>query len=182
MATVYFIMTAAPSTPENHGAVPSGPCIPVYWRRRKILRSSGNPAPESSRNSATKNFAANSPHCSEVEKKLKKGESEKARIEKDSETLLQSSQGSQLVCLDRTGRQMDSLELAAQVENWAMQGQKKITFIIGGPLGLSKETLTKADLVLSLSPMTFTHEMTRLLLLEQLYRACTIRAGEKYHK
>jgi 23S rRNA (pseudouridine1915-N3)-methyltransferase len=116
------------------------------------------------------------------EKKLKKGESEKARIEKDSETLLQSSQGSQLVCLDRTGRQMDSLELAAQVENWAMQGQKKITFIIGGPLGLSKETLTKADLVLSLSPMTFTHEMTRLLLLEQLYRACTIRAGEKYHK
>jgi 23S rRNA (pseudouridine1915-N3)-methyltransferase len=77
---------------------------------------------------------------------------------------------------------MDSLDLAAQVESWAMQGQKKITFIIGGPLGLSPAILTNADLILSLSPMTFTHEMTRLLLLEQLYRACTIRAGEKYHK
>jgi 23S rRNA (pseudouridine1915-N3)-methyltransferase len=116
------------------------------------------------------------------EKRIKKGESENVLIEKDSEILLQSVQGSYLVCLDRTGRQMDSLELAAQVERWEMQGQKKITFVIGGPLGLAPAILTKADLVLSLSPMTFTHEMTRLLLLEQLYRACTIKAGEKYHK
>jgi len=116
------------------------------------------------------------------EKKLKKGTPENIQIKKDSEILLQSAHGSQLVCLDRTGRQMGSLELAAQVESWQMQGQKKITFIIGGPLGLSPAILTKADLVLSLSPMTFTHDMTRLLLLEQLYRACTIKAGEKYHK
>jgi 23S rRNA (pseudouridine1915-N3)-methyltransferase len=77
---------------------------------------------------------------------------------------------------------MDSLQLAAQVKGWEMQGRKKITFIIGGPLGLSSRILTEADLVLSLSAMTYTHEMTRLLLLEQLYRACTINAGEKYHK
>jgi len=116
------------------------------------------------------------------EKRINRGESENVLIEKDSEILLQSVQGSYLVCLDRSGRQMDSLELAAQIERWEMQGQKKITFVIGGPLGLSPAILTKADLVLSLSPMTFTHEMTRLLLLEQLYRAGTIKAGEKYHK
>lgn len=116
------------------------------------------------------------------EKKLNKGEPETLLIEKESETLLQSGQGSYLVCLDRNGRQMDSLELAAQVKRWEMQGQKKITFILGGPLGLSPSILAKSDLVLSMSPMTFTHEMARLLLLEQLYRACTIKAGEKYHK
>jgi len=95
---------------------------------------------------------------------------------------MQNAEGPYLVCLDRTGKQMDSTELAAQMERWEMQGQKKITFVIGGPLGLSATILKKADLVLSLSPMTFTHDMTRLLLLEQLYRACTIKAGEKYHK
>jgi 23S rRNA (pseudouridine1915-N3)-methyltransferase len=116
------------------------------------------------------------------EKKTPKGEPDNVVVEKESETLLQSGQGSYLVCLDRGGRQMDSLQLAAQVEGWEMQGRKKITFILGGPLGLSAAILTRADLVLSLSAMTLTHEMARLLLLEQLYRACTIKAGEKYHK
>ena len=116
------------------------------------------------------------------ESKIKKGDSETFLIEKESETLMQNTQGAYLVCLDRTGKQMASLALAAQFERWEMQGSKKISFVIGGPLGLSATILKKADLVLSLSPMTFTHEMTRLLLLEQLYRACTIKAGEKYHK
>ena len=116
------------------------------------------------------------------EGKIKKGDSETFLIEKESKTLMQNTQGSYLVCLDRTGKQMDSLALAAQFERWEMQGPPKISFVIGGPLGLSASILKKADLVLSLSPMTFTHEMTRLLLLEQLYRACTIKAGEKYHK
>ncbi|MDX2435185.1 MAG: 23S rRNA (pseudouridine(1915)-N(3))-methyltransferase RlmH [Desulfobacterales bacterium] len=116
------------------------------------------------------------------EGRIKKGEPENLLIERESETLMQNAEGPYLVCLDRTGKQMDSTELAAQMERWEMQGQKKITFVIGGPLGLSATILKKADLVLSLSPMTFTHDMTRLLLLEQLYRACTIKAGEKYHK
>ena len=116
------------------------------------------------------------------EGKIKKGEPENFLIEKESKILMQNAQGDYLVCLDRTGKQMDSLALAAQMERWEMQGPKKISFVIGGPLGLSAAILKKADLVLSLSPMTFTHEMTRLLLLEQLYRACTIKAGEKYHK
>ena len=116
------------------------------------------------------------------EGKAKKGVPENLLIEKESEKLMQNSQGSYLVCLDRTGKQMDSLELAKQMERWEMQGIKKISFAIGGHLGLSSAILNKADLVLSFSPMTFTHEMSRLLLLEQLYRACTIKAGEKYHK
>ena len=116
------------------------------------------------------------------EGKAKKGVPENLLIEKESEKLMQNSQGSYLVCLDKTGKQMDSLELAKQMERWEMQGIKKISFVIGGHLGLSSAILCKADLVLSFSPMTFTHEMSRLLLLEQLYRACTIKAGEKYHK
>lgn len=116
------------------------------------------------------------------ERKAKKGVPENLLIEKESEKLMQNSQGSYLVCLDRTGKQMDSLELAKQMERWEMQGIKKISFAIGGHLGLSSAILYKADLVLSFSPMTFTHEISRLLLLEQLYRACTIKAGEKYHK
>lgn len=115
-------------------------------------------------------------------KKAKKGDSETVQVEKESEFLLQNAPDSYIVCLDRTGRLIDSIELARRLESWEMQGQKKITFIIGGPLGLSAKILAKADLVLSLSPMTFTHDLTRLLLLEQLYRACTIKAGEKYHK
>ena len=116
------------------------------------------------------------------EKKTKKGEPENILVQKESEILLQNVRGSYLVCLDRTGNQLDSLELAAQVERWEMQGQKKITFIIGGPLGLSPAILSRADLVFSLSRLTLTHEMSRLFLLEQLYRACSIKAGEKYHK
>jgi len=116
------------------------------------------------------------------EGKLKKGEPENLQVERESETLMQNVQGSYLVCLDRIGKQMDSPALAKLIDHWEMQGLKKISFVIGGPLGLSATILKKADLILSLSPMTFTHDMTRLLLLEQLYRACTIKAGEKYHK
>jgi 23S rRNA (pseudouridine1915-N3)-methyltransferase len=65
--------------------------------------------------------------------------------------------------------------LSTGAEGW-------ISFVIGGPLGLSQELLDQADKILSLSRLTLTHEMSRLLLLEQLYRAFTIIRGEKYHK
>lgn len=90
--------------------------------------------------------------------------------------------GDYRVVLDRSGRQFSSEELAVLFEDLIGRGVKKAVFAIGGPAGLAEEQLRGADLLLSLSRMTFTHEMTRLLLLEQLYRAFTIRAGTGYHK
>jgi len=86
------------------------------------------------------------------------------------------------IALDRSGRQFTSEQLASFLDELIGRGVKKAVFVIGGPLGLAEEQLRAADLVLSLSAMTFTHDMTRLLLLEQLYRAFSIRAGTGYHK
>ncbi len=86
------------------------------------------------------------------------------------------------VVLDSRGRQFTSEEMVALIDGWEQQGMKQVSFLIGGALGLSNEVVQGADLLFSLSRMTFTHDMTRLFLLEQLYRAFTIKAGEKYHK
>ncbi len=85
------------------------------------------------------------------------------------------------IALDRSGKAYDSEELAERIENLSIS-HNGLTFIIGGPLGLSETILEKADEILSLSRLTFTHELSRLLLLEQLYRAFTIIHNEKYHK
>lgn len=86
------------------------------------------------------------------------------------------------VALDPTGKTMDSEGLAKLLAKWDNQGVQVGCFYIGGHLGLHSSVIDDADLVLSLSRLTFTHEMTRLILLEQLYRACSINAGHKYHK
>ena len=86
------------------------------------------------------------------------------------------------VCLDRSGNQYDSEKLAAWLTSLINRGEQWVSFIIGGPLGLSKDILHRSREVLSLSQFTLTHEMSRLILLEQLYRALTILRGEKYHK
>jgi 23S rRNA (pseudouridine1915-N3)-methyltransferase len=65
---------------------------------------------------------------------------------------------------------------------WELAGQNQLAFVIGGDLGLSPAVLSRSDLRLSLSPLTFTHQMVRFILLEQLYRACKINHGEPYHK
>jgi len=86
------------------------------------------------------------------------------------------------VVLDSSGKQVSSEGLADLISRWEQEGRKQAAFLIGGPTGHSSEVLAGADLVLSFSRMTFTHDMIRLFLLEQLYRAYTIKAGEKYHK
>jgi 23S rRNA (pseudouridine1915-N3)-methyltransferase len=86
------------------------------------------------------------------------------------------------VALDRTGRALNSEELAAWLGRLSEGGVEGLSFLIGGPLGLSEEVRKRSREVLSLSRLTLTHEMSRLLLLEQLYRAFTILRGEKYHK
>jgi len=92
------------------------------------------------------------------------------------------SPGCYRVALDSTGKLLSSEDLSSFITSLENQSVKKVSFIIGGPLGLAGNQLKKADMVISLSPMTFTHDMARLLLVEQLYRAYTIKAGEKYHK
>lgn len=87
-----------------------------------------------------------------------------------------------LMALDSRGRQYSSEGLAELITHLENQGRDRLSVVIGGPLGLSRECLDKADYLLSLSSMTFTHEMVRLIFLEQLYRAYTIKAGSSYHK
>ncbi len=87
------------------------------------------------------------------------------------------------VCLlDITGKQIGSDELARQVEKWQLRGLKEVSFVIGGADGVSAEIRDFADFRLSLSFMTFTHDMARVILLEQLYRAFTILKGFPYQK
>lgn len=108
---------------------------------------------------------------------------DQARIDIEGRDLLEQVEPKSLVvALDRTGRQMGSEALAALLQQWRDQNRRTVSFIIGGALGLSRQVVTSADLVLSLSVMTFTHEMARLILMEQIYRAFTILAGTKYHK
>lgn len=97
--------------------------------------------------------------------------------------LLEQARGANIrVALDPKGAELDSEGLAALLTKWEDQGAATVCFCIGGFLGLHRSVLDQADCTLSLSRLTFTHEMTRLLLLEQLYRAWTIKAGHKYHK
>jgi len=86
-----------------------------------------------------------------------------------------------LVALDSRGKQMDSPELATFITDLEDKGIRNLTMVIGGPYGLDREITKACNMTLSLSRMTFTHDMTRVILLEQLYRACTIKAGVPYH-
>jgi len=86
------------------------------------------------------------------------------------------------VALDRRGRQLTSEEFAEFFAAQMNRGISQISFIVGGPLGLPETLLRECDQTLALSKMTFTHELTRVILLEQIYRAFTILNHEKYHK
>jgi 23S rRNA (pseudouridine1915-N3)-methyltransferase len=104
-------------------------------------------------------------------------------IDAEGQQLLQAvPDGSLVVVLDPRGKQYSSEAIARLIDDWEMQGVKQVCYLIGGPDGHGANVLQSADLLLSLSLMTFTHDMTRMLLVEQLYRAYTIKAGEKYHK
>jgi 23S rRNA (pseudouridine1915-N3)-methyltransferase len=86
------------------------------------------------------------------------------------------------VALDRKGRIMSSEDLAEWFEKEMLNSVGLVSFIIGGPYGLAVSALTDSDQTISLGAMTFPHQMARLLLVEQVYRAFTIIRGEPYHK
>lgn len=87
-----------------------------------------------------------------------------------------------VVLLDVAGKPASSHELARQVDKWQIDGMKEVTFIIGGAEGVSDEVAGTASNMLSLSFLTFTHEMARVVLVEQLYRAYSIIKGFPYQK
>jgi 23S rRNA (pseudouridine1915-N3)-methyltransferase len=112
-----------------------------------------------------------------------KNDADQVVMAREAEQLLpHAATASLTVALDPTGREHTSEELAAALASWEDRGIQTVCFLIGGHLGLDKKVRLRADLTWSLSRLTFTHEMTRFILLEQLYRACSIKAGHNYHK
>ncbi|AEF95529.1 Ribosomal RNA large subunit methyltransferase H [Desulfotomaculum nigrificans CO-1-SRB] len=90
--------------------------------------------------------------------------------------------GTFLIVLDARGKMFTSEELAGKIEELALTGRSDITFIIGGSVGLATSIVDRADLLLSLSKLTFPHQIVRLVLLEQVYRCFRIIKNEPYHK
>lgn len=90
--------------------------------------------------------------------------------------------GSYVIALAIDGKQLSSETFADKLETLGVQGTSDITFVIGGSIGLSDEVLSRADYKLSFSKMTFPHQLMRVILLEQVYRAYRIMQGEPYHK
>ena len=86
-----------------------------------------------------------------------------------------------LILLDENGKQYDSVAFSEQLQKHMNSGIKQLVFVIGGPYGFSSEVYDKANGKISLSKMTFSHQMIRLFMVEQLYRAFTILRNEPYH-
>lgn len=103
-------------------------------------------------------------------------------LEKETQRLLNIiPDNSYVILLDVIGKQLSSPDLAEKMDNLALQGSSHVTFVIGGAFGYTDALRKRADFALSFSKMTFTHQMIRLLLVEQIYRAFKISRGEKYH-
>ena len=99
-----------------------------------------------------------------------------------SRILAQIKDGTYVIALAVQGTMLSSEQLASKLNKLGVDGQSQIVLIIGGSLGLSDEVLKRADYHLSFSPMTFPHQLMRVILLEQIYRSYRIISGEPYHK
>jgi 23S rRNA (pseudouridine1915-N3)-methyltransferase len=102
--------------------------------------------------------------------------------QKEAEKILKViPKNSLVISLDKEGKQFSSEQLAEKLNNESALGGNNITIVIGGPLGLSNSILTRSEESWSLSELTFTHQMVRVILLEQLYRGFMIKEGRSYH-
>ena len=115
------------------------------------------------------------------ELKNTKSLNEQQQKEREGELILNNIQpGDVVVLLDEHGQEMRSVEFARWIEK-KQQAARRLLFVIGGPYGFSPSVYQRADEQISLSKMTFSHQMVRLVFTEQLYRGCTIIRGEPYH-
>ena len=107
---------------------------------------------------------------------------EKDLLKKEGEMILDFlKKDDYLVLLDERGKTFSSEELAAFIADRSLESRKNIIFLIGGAYGVSQDVMERADSVWSLSRLVFPHQLVRLILAEQIYRACTIIRNEKYH-
>ncbi len=100
----------------------------------------------------------------------------------DAQVAAKAEPGDFVVLLDERGDQMRSVELAAMISEKRSRAVKRLVFMIGGEDGAGEAMRGRANLVMSLSKMTFPHELVQALLAEQIYRACSINRGEPYHR
>lgn len=108
--------------------------------------------------------------------------SEEQQKQKEGELILNKLNPTDvLILLDENGKQFNSVEFSDYLQKHMNSGIKQLVFVIGGPYGFSQEVYEKANGKLSLSKMTFSHQMIRLFMIEQLYRAFTILKNEPYH-
>ena len=114
--------------------------------------------------------------------KLSDAELEQIKLAEGRRILAKLADGETVVALDIRGVQLSSTELAEKLKNLMLEGKSRLAFIIGGSNGLSAEVLSRADFKLSFSKMTFSHQIFRIMLMEQLYRAFKIINNEPYHK
>jgi 23S rRNA (pseudouridine1915-N3)-methyltransferase len=89
--------------------------------------------------------------------------------------------GDYIILLDEKGKSLNSIEFSGFIQQKMNESRKCLVFIIGGAYGFTDEMYSKADYIISLSPLTFSHQIVRLVFMEQLYRAMTIIKGEPYH-
>ena len=116
----------------------------------------------------------------DVKKNVKRTEIEHKNIE--GKLLLKSIIPSDvLILFDEQGKEYSSIKFADFVQNFMISGVKHLVFAIGGPYGFSEEVIQRANFKVSLSKMTFPHQLVRLIILEQIYRAFSIIRGEPYH-
>lgn len=119
--------------------------------------------------------------CEVIE--TREGRSDRASVEKESQRLLEAIPAKSLtILLDVKGREWNSLELAGELQRWENDSVKEIAIVIGGQDGVNSEVIDRAQKRWRLSRLTLTHEMARVIAVEQLYRAYTINRGLPYQK
>ncbi len=109
-------------------------------------------------------------------------EEERIKIREGEEILRKLRTGDRVIALTIQGKQKSSPELAMEMQEMKNRGCSRLVFLIGGSLGLGQNVISRADGQMSMSRMTFPHQLAKVMLLEQLYRAEKINAGERYHK
>ena len=103
-------------------------------------------------------------------------------MKREGELILKQLQSSDhLVLLDDKGKDFTSLKLSEKLQSWMLSGKKRLVFVIGGAYGFSEDVYARGNEKLSLSKMTFSHQMVRLFFVEQIYRGYTILNNEPYH-